>query len=204
MLGRESRLYKSSRDRRNHMMIPVTDWIVAICTVVYVLATLVIMYANRKSADLSQKQLREEKKQFEKQQRLAVRPYLNLYVAKEDEVIGGNEHHHITLDKNSGRYFRTFSIRNIGNGTAKDIEIYIKKKGDLNWQRNIAGRNCFMLVNKQYIYDIHYNKFENMLLSCRFTDLYDNTYHQEMELYWDSESRDILSHTHKPEKQEEK
>ena len=189
------------------MMIPVTDWIVAICTIVYVSATLVIMYANGRSANLSKKQMIEEKKQFEKQQRLAVRPYLNLYIAKKDEVIEGNEHHHITLDKNSGIYFRTFSIRNIGNGSAKDIEIYIKKKGDPNWQRNISGRNRFMLVNKQYIYDINYNEFENMLLNCYFTDLYDNIYQQKMELCWDLESRDILSHTHNPmliEEQEEK
>lgn len=176
----------------------VTDWIVAICTIVYVFATIVIMWANSKATELSKKQMLEGRKQFEKQQRLAIRPYLNLYVAREDENIDRNEHYSIIVGENSCKNVRTFSIRNIGNGSAKDIEICIERQGNSILQKNISGRNRFMLVNKQYVYDIYFNDFENISLSCNYTDLYDNIYQQKMEIYLDTENGEIMSHTYNP------
>lgn len=179
----------------------ITDWIVAICTVVYVIATIIIMCANRKAASLSEKQIQEGKRQFEKQQRLSIRPYLNLYVARDGEHIEEKEHYSIILEENLDtgcKNIRYFSIRNIGNGSAKDIKIYITKQGDTDLRKKLSVRNGFLLVNKQYVYDVYYDNFMNISLCCNYTDLYDNRYQQEMEIYYDAEQGDIISHTYNP------
>lgn len=180
----------------------ITDWIVALCTFVYVIATIVIMSANRKSANMAEKQMQEERNQFEKQQRLSVRPYLNLYVARNGEVIDKNKHYSIAIDKESEmncKNNREISIRNIGNGSAKDIKIEITVQGNAVLNKKNPVRNGILLVNKQYVFNLHYDKFENISLCCYFTDLYDNKYSQKMEISYDMEKDDIISHTHNPD-----
>lgn len=179
----------------------VTDWIVAICTIVYVVATIFIMLANWKSAELSRKQILESQRQFEKQQRLAIRPYLNLYVARENETLDKYKHYSIRIgNDNDGIYknVRTFSIRNIGNGTAKNIEIYAEGEELLTTGKDIAGRNSFILVDRQYVYDLYFNDFENITLICKYTDLYDNDYEQKMKIYLDKERNEMVAHTDNP------
>ncbi len=179
----------------------ITDWIVAIATVVYVVATIVIMRANKKAASMSEKQIKEGREQFEKQQRLSIRPYLNAYVAREGVDIDNGEHYKIVIDKETGMNYqkhRQFSIKNIGNGSAKDIHINYVIEGDLDLRKELPVRNGFLLLDKLYVYDVFFNQFKAILLSCYFTDLYDNRYKQEMEIYYDSEKGDIIARTYNP------
>lgn len=177
----------------------ITDWIVAIATIVYVVATIAIMHANKKAASMSEKQIKEGREQFEKQQRLSIRPYLNAYVAREGVDIDKGEHYEIVIDKESSmscQEYRQFSIKNIGNGAAKDIHINYVIGGDLS--KELPVRNGFLLMDRLYVYDVFFNQFKAISLSCYFTDLYDNRYKQEMEIYYDSEKDDIIARTYNP------
>ena len=179
----------------------ITDWIVAIATVVYVVATIAIMRANQKAASMSEKQIKEGREQFEKQQRLSIRPYLNAYVARDGVDIDNGEHYEIVInEKASMNYqdYRQFSIKNIGNGSAKDIEINYFIEGKSNSRKELPIRNGFLLVNKQYVYDVYFNEFKKISLICSFTDLYDNSYEQEMEICYDSKKNDIIARTYNP------
>ena len=178
----------------------ITDWIVAIATVVYVVTTIVIMRANRKAANMSEKQIKEGREQFEKQQRLSIRPYLNAYVARDGVDIDKDEHYEIVINKKSSmncQDYRQFSIKNIGNGTAKDIQInYVIEENPVS-RKELPIRNGFLLQNKQYVYDVYFDEFERISLICCFTDLYDNKYKQEMEMYYES-GKDIIARTYTP------
>lgn len=179
----------------------ITDWIVAIATVVYVVATIAIMHANKKATSMSEKQIKEGREQFEKQQRLSIRPYLNAYVARDGVDIDKDEHYEIVIDKEfsmSCQEYRQFSIKNIGNGAAKDIHINYVMEGDLDLRKELPVRNGFLLMDKLYVYDVFFDHFKSISLSCFFTDLYDNRYKQEMEIYYDSEKDDIIAHTYNP------
>lgn len=179
----------------------ITDWIVAIATVVYVAATIVIMRANKKAASMSEKQIKEGREQFEKQQRLSIRPYLNAYVARDGVDIDKGEHYEIVIDKKSSmncRDYRQFSIKNIGNGSAKDIQINYIIEGNLDSRKELPVRNGFLLLGKLYVYDVYFDKFKTISIICYFTDLYDNRYKQEMEIYYDDEMDDILARTYNP------
>ena len=178
-----------------------SDWIVAISTAVYTIVTIVIMLANRKTVKLTEKQIIEGRNEFKEQQRLLIRPYLNLYVERENKELDKSEHYKIIIDKDSNgtyEHTREFSIRNIGNGSAKDIIIYSEIEDSSDSKKNISGRNRFMLVDKQYIYDIKYNNFKKVTLNCEYTDLYDNGYTQKMEIYYDEERNDLFSRTFNP------
>lgn len=178
----------------------ITDWIVAIATVVYVVATIVIMRANRKAANMSEKQIKEGREQFEKQQRLSIRPYLNAYVARDGVDIDKDEHYEIVINKKSSmncQDYRQFSIKNIGNGTAKDIQINYVIEGNPVSRKELPIRNGFLLQNKQYVYDVYFDEFERISLICYFTDLCDNKYKQEMEIYYES-GKDIIARTYTP------
>lgn len=179
----------------------ITDWIVAIATVIYVVATIVIMHANRKAASMSEKQIQEGREQFEKQQRLSVRPYLNAYVARDGVDLDKSERYEIFIDGKSNTSYqecRQFSIKNIGNGAAKEVQIKYVIKGESVLSKEIPVRNGFLLLNKQYVYDMYYDEFKNVSLVSCFTDLYDNRYIQEMEIYYDPEIDDIIARTHIP------
>ena len=177
----------------------VTDWIVAISTAIYSVVTIAIMRANKKTNNLTKKQIIESNKRFLEQQRLAVRPCLNLYIAREGEKIDDDVHYRIGGDEGNGECYRTFSIRNIGNGMARDVEICIEKMDDLILAQDISGRNCFMLVGKQYVYDNYYKSFKKISFICKYTDSFDNCYQQKMEIYLDKERGELRTHTYKPE-----
>lgn len=180
----------------------ITDWIVALATVVYVVATIVIMCANRKAANMSEKQIKEGREQFEKQQRLSIRPYLNAYVARDGVDIDKDEHYEIVIDKKSSmscQNYRQISIKNIGNGSAKDIKMTYVIEGEPDLNKELYIRNGFLLINRQYVYDVFYDEFKKISIICHFTDLHDNRYKQEIEIYHNHEKDDIIANTYNPE-----
>ncbi len=60
----------------------ITDWLMVIITLVYVIATVYIWRSNRKSAIAAEKQLEESKRQFKESQRLSVLPYISATIGE--------------------------------------------------------------------------------------------------------------------------
>ncbi len=58
----------------------ITDWLMVLITLAYVVTTLFILRANQKSARITEKQLEESKLQFMETQRLSVLPYLSVEI----------------------------------------------------------------------------------------------------------------------------
>ena len=89
-------------------------------TAAYVIATIFIWKANYNSAKASKAQLEESKRQYEDTKRLSMKPYLQA------ENYDGLTNHQLTLslvsnDADGGQYILKINIKNIGNGTAKNI-----------------------------------------------------------------------------------
>lgn len=65
------------------MSIPtITDWLMVGITLVYVIATIAIWFANHKSARATEKQLIESKRQFDETKRLEHMPYMQVSFGK--------------------------------------------------------------------------------------------------------------------------
>lgn len=56
----------------------ITDWLMVGITLVYVIATIAIWFANHKSARATEKQLIESKRQFDETKRLEHMPYMQV------------------------------------------------------------------------------------------------------------------------------
>lgn len=56
----------------------ITDWLMVGITLVYVIATIAIWFANHKSARATEKQLIESKRQFDEIKRLEHMPYMQV------------------------------------------------------------------------------------------------------------------------------
>ena len=98
----------------------ITDWLMVGITAVYVVATIFISCANIKSANATRDQLTESKRQYEDKKRLEIMPYIQFEQTKD------NANHELNLvldsgDKLTGEYILLVRMKNIGNGTAKDI-----------------------------------------------------------------------------------
>ena len=94
--------------------------LMVIVTIIYVFATIFIFVANQKSAKASKEQLNEMKRQYEDKKRLEIMPYIQF-----EESSGLGEHVlKLALDssnKYSEHHDLVLKIKNIGNGTAKEI-----------------------------------------------------------------------------------
>ena len=100
----------------------ITDWLMFGITTIYVIATIFICRANIKAANASRAQIAESQRQFNENRRLDVMPYLQFETTNQpgvDYKIG------VILsedDYNAGEYLLNLRVKNIGRGTAKDIE----------------------------------------------------------------------------------
>ena len=63
-------------------MSQITDWIMIIITFIYVIATIMIYKANKRSVETMKEQITESKRQFEETQRLSAMPYLQVKIEK--------------------------------------------------------------------------------------------------------------------------
>lgn len=105
----------------------ITDWLMVAITLVYVVATIAIWYANNKSVKEARNQIVESQRQFEETQRLQVMPsfQFSVYRAGSDLVLPAASLL-LASDENGANGFCPFSkielsIRNVGFGPAKDI-----------------------------------------------------------------------------------
>lgn len=173
----------------------IADWVMVVVTTVYAVSTLFIMKANIKTAKSTQKQIQQSNEHFEKQQRLAIRPYLNGYVEREGKEKSGSEHLHIYvgMDEDPSTDYRQISFRNIGNGTAKNIKIRMSY-GDSS--KELLTRNGFLLINNQYVYNLHMaDSITEVRFEFRFTDLFNNEYVQNITIYYDPKKKELVAQT---------
>ncbi len=107
----------------------ITDWLMVGITLVYVIATIAIWFANHKSARATEKQLIESKRQFDETKRLEHMPYMQVSFGKwktRDER--GSYLPNMMLDINcsgDNRFAssgKSIDVTNIGLGLAVNIK----------------------------------------------------------------------------------
>lgn len=163
----------------------ITDWLMVVITAVYVIATIFISYSNKKSADVTREQLFESRRQYEDKKRLEIMPYIQF------EVASGLPDKSLNLALNSGDrlindHELLVSMKNIGNGTAKDIT-YIyqwdnfsksKDRGLFPIQALSSGECQKIKLAFAYTGSIADNLFARFILN--YKDLLDNCYTQQL------------------------
>lgn len=169
----------------------ITDWLMVGITVVYVVATIFICHANFKSATASKEQVEESKRQFEDTKRLGMMPYLQFSLLKSSEplccelnlVLSSSDDKISDSHYNNGYHIK---IKNIGNGTAKNILYKWKNFTD------VFDRGCFPIqaIQSGDEYNIRINfavpEGTSTILTASiilsFQDLIDNRYTQDVTL----------------------
>lgn len=169
----------------------ITDWLMVIITLVYVVATIFICRANLNSAKASHDQLEESKRQFRESKRLELMPYLHLSV-EEDTDIAWNCDYNITLSGGNSQKHCTektpspekIVVRNIGLGNAKEISLSWKKPEGTIKKENLPFSTLMVGETKKiavFFWIEHSEKesvHEEANLSFNYSDLLNNHYEQ--------------------------
>ena len=199
-----------------------TDWIMIGITAIYVIATICIFIANKKSAKAAEdqleatknqvetsktqfeEQLAETKRQYEETKRLSVMPY---FQCEKDNTSNTHFTKRIPLNNNSGSYSHYHDnvlIKNIGLGTAKNIKsqwTVLSGKQEIEpfvFQSAIAGESQSISLNFYVPAEqiAKRNDF-NICVDLFFRDLIDNKYTQRIEFkFVQDHDRQALSIQH--------
>ncbi|MBP3541539.1 MAG: hypothetical protein J6K72_06990 [Clostridia bacterium] len=99
----------------------ITDWLMVIITVVYVIATIFICLANIKSAKASKEQLSEMKREHEEAIRLQIIPFLQIEETNDSEHTLSLDLPLAETDNSDCDMDNVVRIKNLGNGAATNI-----------------------------------------------------------------------------------
>lgn len=165
----------------------VTDWLMVAITLIYVIATIAIWLANKKSAEMTREQIDESKRQFEESKRLETMPFLQLEIPTEPTT----PQFEIELDLNDGEatdvLYKIVSLKNLGNGTATNILFDWKSKKGHNSPPDYQPINAIMEGDRlsfQLTFNVD-NTIEDVTygtLIWQFDDLLGNSYKQRVVL----------------------
>ena len=158
-----------------------------VITFVYVVATIEICRANINAAEASKKQLEESKRQYEDKKRLEIIPYIQF------EKTNGSVDHELKLVLESGnnltgKYILVMCMKNIGNGTSKDISYTYQwenctkssDRGAFPVQALSSGESQTIRVDLSYATE---KKDERKVcFHIRYRDLLENAYSQQLNL----------------------
>lgn len=107
----------------------ITDWLMVGITLVYVIATIAIWFANHKSARATEKQLIESKRQFDETKRLEHMPYMQVSFGKwetRDECGSYLPNMMLDINRSGDNRFassgKSIDVTNIGLGLAVNIK----------------------------------------------------------------------------------
>lgn len=107
----------------------ITDWLMVGITLVYVIATIAIWFANHKSARATEKQLIESKRQFDETKRLEHMPYMQISFGKwktSDERGSYLPNMMLDINRSDDNRFASagmsIDVTNIGLGLAVNIK----------------------------------------------------------------------------------
>ena len=178
----------------------ITDWIMVGITAIYVVATIAIFRANKKSARAAEKQIEQAKEQIEESerqflesQRLSCMPFLQL----EYDEIPHNGTFFIGLypdcykPESNSYEFREgvdsyFWLKNLGNGVAANLS-YTWKYSNGQVEGNIFPINGLMQRDKYpIIISVEMNKKIEGTLEWLFTDFLGNEYTQRVNLCFEN------------------
>lgn len=182
----------------------ITDWLMVGITFVYVIATIFICNANIKAAKASRDQIAESKRQFDENRRLDAMPYLQFESTKQSN-------HNYTLDLilseedyNAGEYVLDLRMKNIGRGTAKDIEY-----SWTNFTKSYPQKS--FLIKALQAGDAQYLQITFALpkalvgvttasFDLHFSDLLENKYSQRVEFVFETRNSSVRlkGHTTQP------
>lgn len=165
----------------------ITYWLMVVITAIYVVATVFISCANIKSANATREQLAESKRQYEDKKRLEIMPYIQFEQTKDSAS------HELNLVLNSGdnlkgTYVLLMRMKNIGNGTAKDISYtYQWDNGAQSYDRGAFPIQALSSSEIQTIKVDFSHSTDNRenLEACfllRYMDLLENAYTQDLNL----------------------
>lgn len=164
----------------------VTDWLMVGITLVYVIATIAIWFANHKSARATEKQLNESKRQFEETKRLEYMPCFEMCF---DKIEAGSGKSIELTDKQTGithSLFTKYRIENISKGTAINVKCVVKsaiKDTELISYPIVPAQkerdiNCLILADKGYFI----NNSLPFSVVISYDDIMNNHYEQNVEL----------------------
>lgn len=175
----------------------ITDWLMVGITAVYVVATIIISCANIKSANATRDQLTESKRQYEDKKRLEIMPYIQFEQTKD------NANHELNLvldsgDELTGEYILLVRMKNIGNGTAKDIAYtYQWNNGANTHDRGAFPVQALSSSENQTIKVVFSHTVEkraerSACFVLRYRDLLENAYTQKLILRFSRNSSATL------------
>lgn len=167
----------------------ITDWIMIGVTIAYVVATIFIFRANKKSAKAAEDQLAEMKRQFEETKRLDALPFLQL-----DISTSGNDKIKVELplisdDTNGGVNPLALEVKNIGRGTAKDIKYeWTNLSGYKTEKEWFPIMSLYFGDRKELMFTFFSPKVEpennTAILNFYYSDLLENMYIQKVEFFF--------------------
>ena len=169
----------------------ITDWLMVVITTIYVVATIVISWANIKSAKATREQLAESKRQYEDKKRLSIMPYIQIEQTKDDASCELN----LVLDSATnltGNYTLLICMKNIGNGTAKDISyIYewdncLKRHDRGAFPVQALSSTESQTIKIDFAYDKEKIEDRNACILFRYRDLLENDYTQQIKINFKS------------------
>ena len=191
----------------------ITDWLMVGITFIYALVTILILIQNSKSAKATKEQVEESKRQYEETKRLDIMPYLQLKITDRVAFPDTNLELDI-LDEDPGDgVFKDWCIsgcelRNIGRGTAKDIDCASSGCAIINMGvkfRTTALQSGSMQTMNIILSATHtIDNLPEVKLYIYYRDLLEHTYKQvvELDIVKRAESEEFLvlnCTTHSPE-----
>ncbi|MBO4914179.1 MAG: hypothetical protein J5449_03150 [Oscillospiraceae bacterium] len=173
----------------------ITDWLMVGITAVYVVATIMICWANINSAKATREQIAESKKQFEETKRISVLPELWIEAEQENDTMLIPD---ITLmlcnppKVNDYTYYTMFALElnNIGSGSAKEIAYSWKHDEEVYGKGSFPRPIVFPKESCTIVAEVciapedigDEDSVQSRTLSLTYKDLLNNTYEQEVEL----------------------
>lgn len=123
----------------------ITDWLMVGITLVYVIATIAIWFANHKSARATEKQLIESKRQFDETKRLEHMPYMQ--VSFGEWITNGERGSYLpnmwlninrTADNHASSSGMSIDVTNIGLGLAVNLKCQWVS-GDIKQEQHLSA-----------------------------------------------------------------
>ncbi len=123
----------------------ITDWLMVGITLVYVIATIAIWFANHKSARATEKQLIESKRQFDETKRLEHMPYMQVSFGK--WITNGERGSYLpnmwlninrTADNHASSSGMSIDVTNIGLGLAVNLKCQWVS-GDIKQEQHLSA-----------------------------------------------------------------
>lgn len=176
------------------------EWVMVWITAVYVIATILICYANLKSARATREQVLESQRQFEETKRLERMPYFDVSVAQNFNIPDVFDTD-ITVSINGGQSkevvcsLEWLQFTNIGYGTATDLSFTSGNAVDVLPMQFMPSKT--FQEDKKGILGIRFDipfpcdsetHKQNISLSLNYQDLLGNRYQQELVLSFCAES----------------